>query len=132
MTRNEIITSINDLFDKNIELEHQLRTQSEYYDNLYTKDSNGKIVYKMSDIQQKLYDIGLKHLFDEGFKPSYSMKYYGNNNYFTFEEWVDKSIDLDKFNDITKNEFIKLFSEKIKAEYERRLVKEKQKEKEEE
>ena len=128
MTRNEIITSINDLFDKNVDLEHQLRTQSEYYDNLYTKDSNEKIVYKMSDTQQKLYDIGLKHLFDEGFSPYCSMKYYGNNNYFTFEEWMDKSINLDGFNDITKNEFINLFKEKMKIEYEKRLEKAKKEE----
>ena len=128
MTRNEIITSINDLFDKNVDLEHQLRTQSEYYDNLYTKDSNEKIVYKMSDTQQKLYDIGLKHLFDEGFSPYFPMKYYGNNNYFTFEEWMDKSINLDGFNDITKNEFINLFKEKMKIEYEKRLEKAKKEE----
>ena len=128
MTRNEIITSINDLFDKNVDLEYQLRTQSEYYDNLYIKGNDEKVVYKMNDTQQKLCDIGLKHLFDEGFSPSYSIKYYGEDKYFSFEEWLDKSINLHNFNDITKNEFINLFKEKMKIEYEKRLEKAKKEE----
>ena len=129
MNRNEIITSINDLFDKNMELEYQIKKQGEYYDNLY-ENSNKNEIYGMTDFQKKLYDIGLKHLYEEGFEPSYSMKYYGSDKYFSFEEWIDKSINLSNFNDITKNEFIKLFSESMKVEYEKRLEKEKQKEQE--
>lgn len=126
--RNEIITQINDLFDKNIELEYQLKEQSEYYDNLYTNDDEEKVTIGMNDIQKKIYDIGLEYLFKEGFTAYYSLKSYGDSEYYTFEEWRDKSIDLHSFNDITKNEFIKLFNEKMKLEYEKRLEKTKKKE----
>ncbi len=132
MDRNSIITQINNLFDENMNLKNELQNQKQYYENIIRRDEKNGDIYIMNAIEQKLYDIGLKHLFEEGFKPYYSMQPYDSDKYYNFEEWIDKSIVLDGFNDITKNEFIKLFSEKIKAEYERRLVKEKQKEKEEE
>lgn len=128
MNRNEIITSINDLFDENMELKFKTKEQGEYYENLYVKDNDEKIIYKMEVMQQKIYDIGLEHLFKEGFNPYYSMQNYGSDKYYSFEEWINKSIDLNNFNDITKNEFIKLFGEKMNKEYEVRLQKAKDKE----
>lgn len=123
--RNEIITKINELFDENIELKYQLKQQSEYYDNLNENNRNNE-VYVMNNIQKKLYDIGLNYLFDEGFTTC-SIQPYNNEKPYTFEEWIDYCINLQNFNDISKNEFIKLFSEKMKEEYEKRKEKENKK-----
>lgn len=127
MNRNEIITSINNIFDENMNLKNELQNQKQYYENMTRKDEKDDTIYIVNTIERKLYDIGLKHLFEEGFKPYYLIKSYGSDKYYSFEEWIDKSINLNDFYDITKNEFIKLFSEKMKAEYESRLAKEKQK-----
>lgn len=129
MNRNEMIIAINNLFDENTELKFQIKRQTEYYDNLY-ENSNKNEIYGMTEMQKKIYDIGLKHLFQKGFDPNYSMKSYSSDKYYSFEEWLDISIKLDGFNDIAKNEFIKLFSETMKTEYERRLEKEKKKDQE--
>lgn len=129
--RNEIITAINDLFDENASLKYEKRIQEEYNKNLY-ENSNKNEIYGMTDIQKKLYDIGLEYLYDEAFKPYYSMRGYGGKNYYSFEEWIDNSIKLDQFADITKNEFINLFSEKMKVEYEKKLEKAKEEDRKEE
>lgn len=129
--RNEIITAINDLFDENASLKYEKRIQEEYNKNLY-ENSNKNEIYRMTDIQKKLYDIGLEYLYDEAFIPYYSMRGYGDKNYYSFEEWIDNSIKLDQFADITKNEFINLFSEKMKVEYEKKLEKAKEEDRKEE
>ncbi len=130
MDRNSIITQINNLFDENMNLKNEFQKQKQYFENITKKDEKDDTIYIMNTIERKLYDIGLKHLFEEGFEPYRSMQDWGSSKYYNFEEWIDKSINLNGFNDITKNEFIKLFSEKMKAEYEVKLAKEKQKEQE--
>ncbi len=132
MDRNSIITQINNLFDENMNLKNELQTQKQYYENITRKDEKDSAIYIMDTMERKLYDIGLNYLFKKGFNPQYSIKSYDSDKYYSFEEWIDISINLNGFNDITKNEFIKLFSEKMKVEYERRLEKAKQKEQEEE
>ncbi len=132
MNRNEMITNINDLFDENMSLRNELECQKQYYDNITRNDEKNSTIYIMNNMERKIYDVGLKTLFKECFKPCYAMKNYGSDKFYSFEEWSDKSINLDGFNDVSKNEFINLFSEKMKPEYENRLEKEKQKEQEEE
>lgn len=127
MNRNEIITSINNLFDENIKLKNELQYQKQYYENITRNDEENCDICTMNPMERKIYDIGLKTLFEDGFKPHYSMKDYSSDNLYSFEDWIDESINLNGFNDISKNEFINLFSEKMKLEYEKRLEKEKQK-----
>ena len=131
MDRNQIISSINDLFDRNKELEYQIEKQTEYYDNLYKNEDNKKVIYKMNNLQEKIYNIGLDYLFREGFSPYYSMKSYSSDKYYSFEEWIDNSINLNKFNDITKNEFINLYSTRMREKYDDKLSKAKLEDKKE-
>jgi len=130
MDRNSMITQINNLFDENMMLKNEMQKQKQYYENITQNDEKDSTIYIMNVMQQKIYDIGLKTLFKECFKPYYSMKSYSSDKFYSFEEWMDKSIELNGFNDISKNEFINLFSEKMKPEYEKKLQKEKEKEQE--
>ncbi len=127
MNRNNIITQINNLFDENIQLKSELQTQKQYYDNIMRKDEKSDTIYIMNAIERKIYDIGFKHLFEEGFNPYYSMNAYGSDKFYSFEDWIDLSINLNGFDDMSKNEFINLFSEKMQIEYNKRLAKAKEK-----
>lgn len=128
MTRNEIITEINDLFDENIKLKNETEYNKQYYENIIKRIEKGDTVYAMDSFERKIYEIGLKKLYEEGFKPYYGMKKYGENEFYTLEEWLERSIDLTGFNDVSKNEFICLFKGKMKIEYEKRLEKAKKEE----
>lgn len=124
MNRNDIIIKINDLFDENMQLKSELQIQKQFYDNITRKDEKSDTIYIMNEMERKIYNIGLKNLFEEGFSPCYSMRDYGSKEYYTYEDWINHSIILNNFDDISKNEFKKLFNEKMKDEYEKRLAKE--------
>lgn len=124
--RNQIINSINNLFDENIDL----KIRNEYLENTLRKEEScsccetPKEKQSLSDLELKVFEYGKQKLYEEISPSAYiSVRRLDNKKlYITpFDEWVMEAISSYRLpNNFSKEDIANIFNDKLKERYQER------------